>query len=59
MLITILLKLQLSRAQAAWLRKLNSTPYASLKKYPSDFFNYNFVVTEAYEVLYELTGVEM
>jgi hypothetical protein len=45
-------------AQAAWLRKLNSTPFASLKKYPSDFFNYNFVVTEPNKVLYELTGEE-
>jgi len=26
-------------AQAAWLRCLNGAAFASLKKYPSDFFN--------------------
>jgi hypothetical protein len=33
--------------------------FASLKKYASHFFNADFIGTEPYEVLYELTGVEM
>ncbi len=49
----------LFNAQAARLRKLNSTPFASLKKFPTDFFNpYINVGTEPNDVPYELTGVK-
>ena len=33
------LKCTAINAQAAWLRCLNGAAFASLKKYPSDFFN--------------------
>jgi hypothetical protein len=43
-------------AQAAWLRCLSSAAFASLKKYPSDFFNSDFAGTEPKEAPYETTG---
>jgi hypothetical protein len=45
-------------AQAAWLRTCNSTPVASLKKFPSDFFNHSFSMTEPTDVPYASTGVK-
>ena len=44
-------------AQAAWLRICNSTPFASLKKFPADFFNHAFSMTEPKDVPYADTGV--
>ena len=44
------------KAQAAWLRCLSGATFASLKKYPSDFFNSDFVGTEPKEAPYETTG---
>jgi len=56
-----MLKSNVCNAQAAWLRYLNSAAFASLKKYPSDFFNSDFVGTEPKEAPYEITdnSVEM
>jgi hypothetical protein len=44
--------------KAAWLRCLNGTAFASLKKYPleADFFNPDFVGTEPKEAPFETTG---
>ena len=49
-------KSNVRNAQAAWLRYLNGAAFASLKKYPSDFFNSDFVGNEPKEAPYEITG---
>ena len=49
-------KYNYKKAQAAWLRCFNGATFASLKKYPSDFFNSDFVGTEPKEAPYEITG---
>ena len=54
--ILIRFKCNARNAQAAWLRCLNGTAFASLKKYASHFFNHAFSVTEPKEAPYETTG---
>jgi hypothetical protein len=46
-------------AQAAWLRNCNATDFSSLKKYPSDFFNPDFIGTKEKKVAYVIAGVRL
>jgi len=48
-----LLEFNVVNAQAAWLRYLNGTAFASLKKYAAHFSNFAFGETEPKKVPYE------